>query len=136
LDKAVLQLFRIGFERVLGHLEGGVEAWRASGREIASYPLVGVDELARSAAEDPERIMDVRQRDEWEAGHLPGTRHLFVGDLPGRLGELPTDVPLTVACASGYRASMAASLLARAGNPVRLVAEGGVPDALGPRAGA
>ena len=59
----------------------------------------------------------------------PGaTVNLFVGDLPQRIGELAADRELWVACASGYRAAIAASFLDRAGLPVRLVADGGVPE--------
>jgi rhodanese-related sulfurtransferase len=55
---------------------------------------------------------------------------MFVGELPERLDGFERDHELVVACASGYRSSMAASLLDRAGVPVRVVARRGVPDAL------
>lgn len=129
LAEAALQLFRIGWEPV-GHLAGGVEAWAASGRPLGSYPTVDASELAAEAARCPERVLDVRQRAEWEDGHLPGTRHRFVGDLPTTPTELLGPGPLTVACASGHRAAIAASALAAAGIEVRLVARGGIPDLL------
>jgi hydroxyacylglutathione hydrolase len=75
-------------------------------------------------------VVDVRQSSEWDAGHLDGSRHVFVADLPGRLAEFDRRSPTTVACASGYRSAMAASLLDRAGAPVRLVARRGIPRAL------
>ena len=56
--------------------------------------------------------------------------HVFVGDLPDRLGGFDRSQRQTVICASGYRSSMAASLLDGAGVPVRLVARSGVPRAL------
>ncbi len=75
------------------------------------------------------KILDVRQQREWDQGHIPDkSMHLFVGDLPQRLNELPRDTELWTICASGYRASTAASLLDRAGLRVRLVARGGVPE--------
>jgi rhodanese-related sulfurtransferase len=55
---------------------------------------------------------------------------VFVADVPGRLGELDATAVTTVVCASGFRSSMAASVLDAAGLPVRLVARGGVPNAL------
>ncbi|MFB3739308.1 MAG: rhodanese-like domain-containing protein, partial [Candidatus Velamenicoccus archaeovorus] len=128
--EAAVQLFRIGFEDVRGRLEGGIEAWASSGRDLRAYPSATVDELLAIARREPSRILDVRQLPEWEAGHLEGTRHLFVGELPDRLPTVPTGGEVVVACASGYRSSMAASLLDRAGVPVRLVAPGGVPEAL------
>jgi len=128
--EAVVQLFRIGYDRVLGHLDGGVDAWEDAGRPVSSFPAVDLADLVTLARGDGGRILDVRQRAEWDAGHLPGSRHCFVGDLPSRLPELLGGGQLTVACASGYRSSMAASLLHAAGADVRLVAGGGVSDAL------
>ena len=131
LDEASLQLGRIGWDAVLGHLEGGIGAWTASGRATRSFPILRleqlVDELAPGEAGE---ILDVRQTTEWDAGHLEGSRHLFVGDLPERLDGFDPSERQTVICASGYRSSMAASLLDGAGVPVRLVARSGVPRAL------
>lgn len=131
LVEAATQLFRIGYEGLEGYLEGAIDGWRAAGRDVVSYPTVALDhlldELGRGDAGD---VVDVRQRTEWDSGHLEGTRHVFVGDVPHRLGEFRAGTPTTVLCASGYRSSMAASLLAREGVPVRLVARSGVPKAL------
>jgi hydroxyacylglutathione hydrolase len=60
-------------------------------------------------------VIDVRQTSEFESGHVPGSWHLMAGWLPDRLSQLPRDRPLATICASGYRASIAASLLQRAG---------------------
>ncbi len=131
LLEASTQLFRIGYERLEGYVDGGIDAWRTSGRGIASYPTIEVgrlvDELDRGEAGD---VVDVRQRSEWEAGHLDGSRHVFVGDVPDRLDEFDPTTRSTVVCASGYRSAMAASVLDRAGVPVRLVSRSGVPRAL------
>jgi glyoxylase-like metal-dependent hydrolase (beta-lactamase superfamily II)/rhodanese-related sulfurtransferase len=131
LVEASTQLFRIGWERIEGYLEGGLEGWRASGRDLAAYPTIAVadlvGELERGEAGD---VIDVRQLSEWDSGHLDGTRHLFVGDLPGRIDEFDPARATTVVCASGYRSAMAASVLDRAGVPVRLVSRSGVPRAL------
>lgn len=127
-------LFRVGFERVAGYLEGGIDAWRSAGREVRSYPVASVDDLLEALRVGSTSVLDVRQRTEWEAGHLEGSRHIFVGDLPGRFGELPRDRETWTVCASGNRSGIAASLLDRAGIPVRLVAPGGVPQALRRRA--
>jgi glyoxylase-like metal-dependent hydrolase (beta-lactamase superfamily II)/rhodanese-related sulfurtransferase len=131
LAEASTQLFRIGYERLEGHVEGGLPAWQASGRATSSYPTVEVDRLAaevdQGVAGD---VVDVRQASEWDAGHLDGSRHVFVGDLPGRIDEFDPARTATLVCASGYRSAMAASLLDRAGVPVRLVPRHGVPRAL------
>jgi hydroxyacylglutathione hydrolase len=130
LLEASTQLFRIGIERIEGYLDGGIAAWRDSGAELSSFPAIEVrhlvDELRAGTAG---HVLDVRQPTEWAAGHLEGSRHLFVSDVPDYLDELDRSSS-TIVCASGYRSAMAASLLHREGVPVRLVASGGVPDAL------
>jgi rhodanese-related sulfurtransferase len=137
--EAVTQLIRIGYERVEGYLDGGLDAWRASGHPTRSYPTASVDDLCHAHLEgEPIRVLDVRQQGEWDAGRVPGSLHVHLGDLPARLGELPRDREMWTACASGYRASIGASLLDRAGVPVRLLSKGGVPEWLArchPRAG-
>jgi glyoxylase-like metal-dependent hydrolase (beta-lactamase superfamily II) len=131
LDEASVQLRRIGWDAVLGHLEGGIDAWSASGRATRSFPILRLEQLVDElAAGEAGEILDVRQTTEWDAGHLEGSRHLFVGDLPERLDGFDPSQRQTVICASGYRSSMAASVLDAAGVPVRLVARSGVPRAL------
>ena len=126
--EAAMQLFRIGYDRLIGVLHGGIDGWRASGREVASFPAISSEDLARElAAGDRPSIVDVRQATEWREGHLEGSRHVFVGDVPDELGTFDRADATTVICASGYRSSMAASLLSREGLAVRLVASDGVP---------
>jgi len=128
--EAAVQLFRIGFDEVSGYLDGGIDAWVASRRPTRSYPLATVDDLVAEARRGGRAILDVRQRTEWEGGHLEGSRHAFVGDLPGRIHELRDAHGLLVTCATGHRSAIAASLLDAARVPLRLVARDGVPAAL------
>jgi hydroxyacylglutathione hydrolase len=131
LEEASVQLRRIGWDAVLGHLGDGIDAWAASGRVTSSFPTVRVDRLVDElGAGEAGEILDVRQGTEWDEGHLEGSTHVFVGDLPERLERFDRGERQTVICASGYRSSMAASLLDGAGIPVRLVARSGVPRAL------
>ncbi|HXI44931.1 MAG TPA: rhodanese-like domain-containing protein, partial [Candidatus Acidoferrales bacterium] len=133
LREAVVQLLRIGYERIGGWLEGGLERWAEAGRPTSTYDVVGIREAAAGATAPTggavPTILDVRQPMEWRTeGIIDGSRTIFVADLADRLAELPRDRPVTVLCKSGARASMAASLLDRAGFDVRLVAEGGAPS--------
>jgi hydroxyacylglutathione hydrolase len=124
------QLFRIGYEAVDGFLQGGVAAWVEADLPLRSYPIASIDELATAVDEERARVLDVRQQTEWDAGHLEGSTHVFVGDVNARLTEIPRDQEVWTVCASGHRAAMAASLLDRAGVAVRLVTPGGVSDVL------
>jgi hydroxyacylglutathione hydrolase len=64
---------------------------------------------------DAPTVIDVRQASEYAAGHVPGSLHIGAGELQDRLAELPRNRPLATICASGYRSSVAASLLRQAG---------------------
>jgi molybdopterin/thiamine biosynthesis adenylyltransferase/rhodanese-related sulfurtransferase len=85
--------------------------------EPHSNPLqVGAAEAVRLAA-DGYRVVDVRERSEWDAGHIPGATHLPLGEVPTRMGELLPDLdqPLVVHCAVGARSTRASSYLAAVG---------------------
>jgi hydroxyacylglutathione hydrolase len=126
-QEALTQLLRIGYDQVEGYLDGGVRAWSSSGRTALSYPVADVDDLRRANGTDGDPLLvDVRQPGEWAQGVIPGSVRLFLGDLPGRVDELPRDRELWTICRSGYRAAIAASVLDAAGSRVRLVAHGGV----------
>lgn len=60
-------------------------------------------------------LLDVREDDEWAAGHAPGARHIPLGQLSGRSAEVPQDEIIYVICRSGSRSAMAAGALAGAG---------------------
>lgn len=83
-------------------------------------PEIAVTELADDAV-----VVDVREPDEWNAGHAPGAIHLPMGDVPARLGELPeTDEPLPIICRSGNRSGRAVQWLQQQGFDVVNVAGG------------
>ncbi len=69
-------------------------------------------------------LLDVREPEEWEAGHVPGTLHVPLGELGARYTEIDRDRPLFVICRSGNRSAYAAQALAGAGWDARNVADG------------
>ena len=127
-DSLMRQAFRIGHESILGHLAGGFRTWVGAGLPVETTGAMTVDELAGALGGDPEAVpfvLDVRQASEFAAGHVLGARHLTAGSLPDELASLPRDKPIAVMCASGYRSSVAASLLDGAGfENVAWVADG------------
>lgn len=111
------QLLRIGYELPEGWLAGGMQAWRITGREVEILPQWTVHDLRRQLERDRElQVLDVRQPAEWQAGHIPGAMHISGGELPQRLDEVPGKRPVAVICGSGYRSSVAASLLKQHGH--------------------
>ncbi|CAN5467676.1 MBL fold metallo-hydrolase [soil metagenome] len=108
--ESVAALFvRSGFTRFTGYLAGGMAAWEKAGRRLASTPQMTVHQV--DTCTDDLQILDVRAPSEWEAGHVPCATHLFVPEIPGGTGGLDKANPVVTYCASGYRASIAASLL-------------------------
>ena len=127
-DGAIRQALRIGHEGSIAPLRGGFRSWSETDAPVESGGRLTVDQLAakldRGGPAAP-FVIDVRQLSEFESGHVPGSHHIAGGSLPDRLDELPRDRPIATICASGYRASVAASVLRAAGfTDVSWVADG------------
>ncbi len=90
-----------------------------------SVPEIDVHELARRRQEGAV-VIDVRNPDEYERGHVPGAILMPLGDVPDRIGEVPTDRPVFVVCAMGGRSRKAAEFLAANGVDATNVAGGTV----------
>jgi hydroxyacylglutathione hydrolase len=117
----VWQARKVGYDQLAGELGGGLAAWTAAGQPTGSIPVAGPEVL------DGARVLDIRQRGEYQAGHVPGADSIELGALTTRAIELP-DEPLVVMCGHGERAMGAASLLARTGHHHVTVLDGGPQD--------
>ncbi len=119
LDEIVWPAYKIGYERLAGHLAGGMPAWTSAGHPEATTAFVTADQAPAAP------YVDVRQRSEYDAGHVPGALNLELGDLAAHAGDAPAGA--VVACARGERAMSAASVLERAGHTDLTVLRG-TPD--------
>jgi hydroxyacylglutathione hydrolase len=117
LEESRVRLARVGIENVVGSLDGGILAWERAGRKLASVPQISVHDLARRLAEAPAEIqvVDVRRPQEWEVGHIAQAALKPLNRLTEMLGGLDRNRTIAVHCKSGYRSSIATSLLLRAG---------------------
>ena len=115
LWEATWQLLRIGYDLPVGWLAGGMTAWRGSGKEVEMLSEITVHDLADALDQRRVKVLDVRQPAEWAAGHIEGATFITGAELPRRLDMVPKDTPVAVVCGSGYRSSVAASLLASTG---------------------
>lgn len=116
LDRALRELYRLGYDRVEAYLTPGMTAWEASGADYGVVPTLAASTLKQRYAQGEDFVLlDVRGIEEYKAGHLPDARHIYLGHLPDRLDELPQGVPIVTFCGSGKRAAIAASLLKRYG---------------------
>lgn len=119
--EAMTRLARIGYENIAGWLVGSMDAWIAAGGEIATVDQITPEALhALQAGHNPPAVVDVRTAGEWDAGHIAGAIHIPLPELIARLADLPTS-PFVLICGSGYRSSIAASLLQGAGVEGRLL---------------
>jgi hydroxyacylglutathione hydrolase len=119
----------VGLTRFAGFLDGGMTNWRQEKRPAARIARTSISELPARLADDPEiQVLDVRERSEWDDGHIPGSVFCPWHDLRGIPEGLDAEHPIVVVCGSGQRAGVAASLLARSDAPhVIHVVDGGVP---------
>jgi glyoxylase-like metal-dependent hydrolase (beta-lactamase superfamily II) len=109
-------LVRIGIDRPAAAATGKPEEW-ANGGQLATFRAATFADLAAvlETSGEPPVVLDVRRHDERHESYLDGTLHIPIHQLPARLPEVPRDRQVWVHCAAGYRASVAASLLSRAG---------------------
>jgi hydroxyacylglutathione hydrolase len=118
---------RVGLDDLRGHLAGGMQAWRAAGFDTATTGYLAPRQLAEALAADPSlTLLDVRDDDEWAAGHVCGAEHVMAGHLPERAPALASRGSFAVMCAGGYRSTVAASVLERAGARGIVNADGGL----------
>jgi hydroxyacylglutathione hydrolase len=119
------QLARLGFDDVVGSVDGGFDAWRAAEGRVAQVEIISAREL-RDRLERRERmtLVDVRTRHEWLDGHIDSAINIPVGDLPQRAEALRGPDVVATICETGYRSSLASSLLERAGVHVVNVSDG------------
>jgi hydroxyacylglutathione hydrolase len=110
------ELCRIGIDRIAAAACGPVERW-AAGDQLASYRCARFRDLADQDGNGGPAVLDVRRRGEWVAGHIDGAIHIPLHELADRMDELP-DGAIWVHCHSGYRAAVAASMLASRGREV------------------
>lgn len=121
LWEAIWQLLRIGYALPAGWLAGGMYEWRTSGGQLASLRSTDVHDLKRLTDDHSVGVLDVRQPAEWADGHIPGADFITGAELPGSIEDVPADRPVAVVCGSGYRSSVAASLLKAQGrNPIQV----------------
>jgi hydroxyacylglutathione hydrolase len=112
-DQALADLIAVGQDNVAGYLLGGMHAWDTSGRLIATVPQINVDELRKQlqGGNKSIQVVDVRERSEWEEGHIEGAINIPFHQLKDQLDDMPSNRPVATICAGGTRSSIAASIL-------------------------
>lgn len=120
---ATRQLIRIGYDELVGRLEGGIDAW------AREYPVEVIESMnAKELRERLDEVMliDVRQKSEWDQGHIPGAIHFEGGRVAWEQLPFPHDRPLAIQCSSGNRSMSVSSVLRRRGYRNVIQVEGGI----------
>jgi rhodanese-related sulfurtransferase len=125
--EAATRLGRIGFDTVAGYLSGGMRPLDDAPHLVDRVERITAGSLAEQlAAREPPVLLDVRTTSEWSERHIEQAVNIPLSRLAERLDDVATGGPLVVHCASDYRATIAASLIRRAGRPDVATLVGGV----------
>jgi hydroxyacylglutathione hydrolase len=122
-EEATRQLIRIGYDEVLGYLEGGIEAW-AREYPVETVQRIDVKELRERMNEVT--LIDVRRRSEWDEGHIPGAIHFEGGRMAWEALPFALDKPWAIQCGTGNRSMIAISVLKRRGIHNVIQVDGGI----------
>lgn len=110
-EEAVTRLSRVGFDNTLGYLDGGVDAWEDSGRELATLRSAAATTMQEETTGTSTIIFDVRKPSEFLSEHGERILNTPLGQLNEHMGKFPSDNDFFIHCASGYRSVIAASIL-------------------------
>ncbi|MBR9845789.1 MAG: MBL fold metallo-hydrolase [Algicola sp.] len=109
--EAVTRLSRVGYDNTLGYLEGGLDAWIASGRDIDTLESISAETFAERVKNDDVHILDVRKDGEYKSMHLENAQHFALDYINTQMNEISKDQTYHIHCAGGYRSVIAASIL-------------------------
>jgi hydroxyacylglutathione hydrolase len=109
---------RLGYDNLSGYLAGGFPAWFKSASPVAQIAAWSVQDLQAELEAADIFLLDVRAvEDVMKIGIIPGAHHIYIGELPERISEVPRDRQVVLYCDGGYKGSLGASILARNGYP-------------------
>ena len=112
-QEAIMRLARVGYDNVIGYLDGGFEAYRASGKEVRVIPSITPEEFKANQPEG--QVLDVRKPSEFENCHLEDAQLLTLDYINAHLAEVNPETSYVIHCKGGYRSVIAWSILASKG---------------------
>jgi len=109
-EETIKRLARVGYDHVIGFLEGGFNAWKNAGNEVDTVTRITADEFAERFKASP-IIIDVRKPGEFAAEHVDGAKSIPLDFINEDMAQFPKEEPFIIHCAGGYRSMIAASIL-------------------------
>ncbi|MFZ1676489.1 MAG: rhodanese-like domain-containing protein, partial [Saprospiraceae bacterium] len=111
-EETVMRLARVGYDHALGYLKGGINSWRDAGKSVAEIKSIDVGEFKNQYENDPDiSILDVRKPDEWEKSHISTAQHFPLDFINEHMSEILPGNTYYLHCRSGYRSTVASSIL-------------------------
>jgi rhodanese-related sulfurtransferase len=134
-EEVVIRLSRVGFDNVLGYLKGGLQIWKAAGKETDSVDRITADEFKSRLKVGESVVFDVRKESEYEAEHVEEAYSRPLASINDWIKDVNPKEHFFVHCAGGYRSMIAASILQARGyrnfteiaGGFKAIAEAGVP---------
>ena len=129
IDVVTRDLAMIGLDRIAGYFDAAViDQWSAAGKPLAGVQQITAADLRESLAHGAVTLIDVRNKVEWDEGHIPGAIHIPLGYVPDRLSEIPKGKPVVLQCQTGARSMIAASVLQANGIQQAINLSGGIAN--------
>jgi hydroxyacylglutathione hydrolase len=114
--EAIVRMARVGYENVIGFLQGGFDEWKKARRPVDMLVSIDAGELALDLKYDDITLVDVRKETEFEKAHVDGAQNMVLQNFDEQLPKFKNlKEPFYIHCQSGFRSVIAASLLKRAG---------------------
>jgi len=110
-EEVITRLGRVGFDHVLGYLEGGFAAWKEAGKEIDQVKRISADEFATQFKAGESMVIDVRKETEYEAKHVEDAYSKPLAFINDWTKDIQPNQHFFMHCAGGYRSMIAASIL-------------------------
>jgi len=111
--ETVTRLSRVGYDNTLGYLKGGIDAWKAAGKDVDSIDSINIVEFSKRFKNGNINILDVRKDGEYKSEHLESdhVQHFALDYINDNMNAISKDKKYYVHCAGGYRSVIAASIL-------------------------
>jgi len=123
--EAVTRLSRVGYDNTLGYLGGGIESWKAAGKEIESVDSISTEEFSQIPSIENLNILDVRKDGEYISSHLENAQHFALDFINNNMNAIAKENTYHIYCAGGYRSVIATSILKARGFKHLVNIEGG-----------
>lgn len=128
VEESIIRLSRVGYDHVIGYLEGGFEAWKNAGKAIESIGRIDAEELENLVTNDQILVFDVRKVSEFQSEHLIDATNVPLNVLHNSYDQFPKNKPFVLHCAGGYRSMIAASMLKQNGYDLLVDVIGGFKE--------